>query len=182
MKLRLFLFLFLASTLLAGTAMAQGCSTNPLPFPVPGGNDRLVPSGTCITNAFDEGGDGGRLRWDNNSSHELQLFDADDGGQLLWCANNGGVCALGNILCLQQDGNMVIYVSVPGNPAIDCGNSDGDNGQPTWASNTQGLNDSQEQLTVEENVVWLGKLRTGDRAVIRNGRDGVLWVSTGYDD
>ena len=96
MKLRSFLFaglfLFLASTLLVGNAMAQGCSTTPIAFPAPGGTDRTVASGTCIANvdAGSATGQGGRLRWDNSGNHELQLFDSDDSGQLLWCANSGG--------------------------------------------------------------------------------------------
>ncbi|HEV3037365.1 MAG TPA: hypothetical protein VHA33_06230 [Candidatus Angelobacter sp.] len=178
MKLKL--FLFLASALLAGRAMAQGCSTNPIPFPLPGNADKMVPSGTCIANV-DEGGQGGRLRWDNNGSHILQLFDADDAGQSLWCDNSGSGCIPGSILCLQQDGNMVMYSPSPGQGTIDCGRSDGDGGQAVWASNTQHKNDSHEELAVGEDVLWLGVIRTGDRAVVRNG-SGAQWVSTGFTD
>ncbi len=184
MKLRLFLFLFLACTLVTGSAMAQGCSTSPIAFPAPGGNDKTVASGTCIANV-DAGstGQGGRLRWNDSNNHELVLFDSDDGGGFLWCAGGGGNannCAVGTILCLQQDGNMVMYTPRPGQGTIHCGN-DGDGGLAVWASNTQHDNDGQEELVIEEDVVWMGVLRTGDRAVIRNG-NGIQWASTGYTD
>lgn len=198
MKIRLFLFLFFACTLIAGRAMAQGCSTSPIHFPQPGDPDFQVPSGTCIANS-DEGltGQGGRLRWDNNNSHEFQLFDSDDNGALLWCANsandNGGSSGPsncwnipGSILCLQQDGNMVIYQPQRGGPStIDCGRTDSDGGQVVWASGTLPVigtdNDGHEELVVEEDVVYKGVKRTGDRAVIRNN-SGAQWVSLGYVD
>ena len=179
MKLRL--FLLLASTLLAGSAMAQSCSTLPFTFPLPGAADKPVPSGTCLANV-DAGptGQGGRLRWNNNGSHELQLFDSDDAGQLLWCANNAGVCAVGGILCAQQDGNLVMYSQVQGQPPIACHN-DGNGGAVAWSSGTRGKNDGQEALTVEEDISCGGATRSGDRAVVRNGQ-GVHWCSTGYND
>jgi hypothetical protein len=178
MKLKL--FLFLASALLAGRAMAQ-CSTLPFTFPAPGTADKTVPSGTCLANV-DAGttGQGGRLRWNNNNSHELQLFDADDQGQLLWCANNSGVCATGGILCAQQDGNLVMYSQVQGQPPIAC-HDNGNGGSVSWSSRTQHKNDGQEALTVDEDISCNGATRTGDRAVVRNGQ-GIQWCSTGYTD
>jgi hypothetical protein len=173
MKLRLFLFLFLACSLLAGRAYAQGCSTAPIPFPT--NNNHLVPSGTCIANVDPNSptGQGGRLRWNDNSNHELVLFDSDSGGIFLWCAGGGHdstKCALGHSLCLQADGNMVIYAE-----SSTC------SGTPVWASNTQGQNFANERLVVNKNVVWKSLLRTGDRAVVRND-NGPQWVSTGYTD
>src|SRR5215471_19804189 len=118
MKMRLFLFLFFAGTLLAGRATAQTCFTSPRNFPQPGAADKN-PGPFCMANADSDSpsGQGGRLRWNNNSSHALYLFDTDDDGHLMWCANpdntNGGssgdtsTCFTTNnsILCLQQDGN-----------------------------------------------------------------------------
>lgn len=203
MKMRLFLFLFFACTLLAGRAMAQGCSTSPIHFPQPGDPDYQVPSGTCIANADPDSptGQGGRLRWDNNNSHELQLFDSDDSGQLLWCANstndNGAegsptsnCWAIPNsILCLQQDGNMVIYQPQRGGPTtIDCGRTDNDGGQAVWASGTQHGNDGFEVLHVLEDPFFCHGgvciTRTGDRAVISNDTapGNHIWVSLGYVD
>jgi hypothetical protein len=188
MKLRLFLFLFFAGALLTGRAMAQGCSTNPRPFPLPGAHDIKVNSEVCIANV-DAGttGQGGRLRWDNSGSNRLELFDSDDSGQRLWCANNGGTCAIGKILCLQQDGNMVIYNDAPGNPAVECDRSDTDhdNGTPAWASNTQGDNDDFEELLVAEDVFFCTNVcttRFGDRAIIQSPTHGVVFVSLGYND
>jgi len=180
MKLRLFLFLCLACTLLAGRAMAQGCSTSPLTFPPPSGSDRQVAAGTCIANNDTDGStttQGGRLRWNNNNSHELELFDHDDNGQRLWCdgkSDSSTTCIPGNILCLQADGNMVIYSG----SGISC---TGNQGTPVWASNTVGVNDSQEALRVEEDVSFKGLTRSGDRAVIRNG-NAVHFCSLGYVD
>jgi len=183
MKLRLFLFLCLACTLLAGRAMAQGCSDTPLTFPTFSSHtDRQVASGTCIANDDTDGStstQGGRLRWNNNNSRLLELFDHDDNGQRLWCdgkSNSSTTCIPGNILCLQADGNMVIYTG----SGISC---TGDHGTPVWASNTAhlGFNDSQEALRVEEDVSFKGLTRSGDRAVIRNGT-GVLFCSLGYVD
>jgi hypothetical protein len=170
--------------------MAQGCSTNPKPFPLPGNADIQVGAGTCIANA-DEGptGQGGRLRWDNSNSHKLELFDSDDSGQLLWCAggNPNANCrgGSGDILCLQQDGNMVIYVPQVGGPStIDCGRTDNDGGVAIWASNTQHDNDDFEELLVREDVFFCTSVcttRTGDRAVIQNS-SAVVFVSLGYND
>lgn len=195
----LFLFLFIACTLLAGRAMAQGCTTNPKDFPQPGDADTQVGSNFCIANP-DEGptGQGGRLRWATNGGHALQLFDADDSGELLWCANsgndNGGSSGPtncwdipGSILCLQQDGNMVIYQPQRGGPStIDCGRTDSDGGQAVWASGTENTlfttnNDGHEVLVVQEDVIFNNAQRTGDRAVIHNNSK-ILWVSLGYVD
>src|ERR1041385_8001976 len=158
MKLRLFLFLGLACTLLAGRAMAQGCSDTPLTFPSPSSHtNRQIASGTCIANDDTDGStstQGGRLRWNNNNSRLLELFDHDDNGQRLRCdgkSNSSTTCIPGNILCLQADGNMVIY---SGSGGISC---NGDQGTPVWASNTAvGVNDSQEALRVEEDVSFKG--------------------------
>jgi len=206
MKLRLFLFLLLACTLLAGRAIAQGCSTNPIKFPDPGAADKLVPSGTCIANADGDSptGQGGRLRWDQpivgGSTHGLRLYDSDGGGTLLWCANNadnaGGSSGPsnclnheGSILCLQQDGNMVIYVPAPGGPSvIDCNRRDNDGGQPVWHSATDLNNNVQQQLLVAEEVPFCplsgGACTTlhGDRAALLNCVSGYIWVSAAYND
>src|SRR5215467_10009422 len=101
MKLRLFLFLFFACTLLAEKAMAQGCSTTPIAFPT-GSSDKTLAPGTCIANADSDSptGQGGRLRWDNAGNHELVLFDSEHGGNFLWCAGGGGNsnnCAVGTV-------------------------------------------------------------------------------------
>ena len=197
MKLKLFLFLFFACTLLSARAMAQGCSTIPIPFPLVGTADIKVNSGACVANV-DAGttGQGGRLRWDNNNSHALELFDSDDSGQLLWCAggNPNANCRSGNnaILCLQQDGNMVIYVPQANETtAIVCNRNagDGGGGVAIWASNTQhandGANNGTEQLLVEEDVFFCANnvctTRTGDRAVIQTA-SGLQFVSLGYTD
>jgi hypothetical protein len=179
MKLTLFLFLFLAGSLLAGRAMAQGCSTAPIAFPPPGDADIQVAPGTCIANADRDSptGQGGRLRWDDNGNNELVLFDSEHGGIFLWCdgqSDSSTTCIPGNILCLQADGNMVIY---SGN-GISC---TGNHGKAVWSSKTLGDNDSQERLTVEENVVCGGVQRSGERAVIRNA-SGVQFCSLGYVD
>ena len=181
MKHRLFPFLLLACTLLAGRAMAQGCSTSPIYFPQPGDPDIQVAAGTCIANADPDSptGQGGRLRWDNNNSHELQLFDSEHGGVFLWCdgqSDSSTTCIPGNILCLQQDGNMVIYAG----SGISC---NGNHGTPVWSSKTLGENDGHERLTVEENVKTGSLVRTGERAVILNNTGpNPLFVSLGYVD
>ncbi|HLJ26194.1 MAG TPA: hypothetical protein VKY85_05750 [Candidatus Angelobacter sp.] len=191
MKLRLFLFLFLACTLVTGSAMAQGCSTKPLQFPPSGGNDIGVPSGTCIASLDSAGNQSGRLRWDNGGNGILQLFDTDDGGQSLWCALQAGSCARGRILCLQQDGNAVIYTG------SDCGGvgSDPDVGTALWASNTSGncglfgncTNEDTEELFVQDNLSVNG-VHIGEAAVIYNdthqGSDEgrvLLWHSNSSD-
>lgn len=183
MKLRLLVLLFLAGSLLAGRAMAQGCTVTALTFPTSG--NKQIPQQTCITNNDTDRGtttDGGRLRWDNkdasgNVSHLLELFDHDDSGQRLWCdgqSDQSTTCKPGNILCLQSDGNMVIY------EGTDCNTNQG---TPVFASNTNaaGDNDGQERLEVEENVSFGGSTRSGDRAVIRNGSKA-LFVSLGFVD
>lgn len=188
MKLKLFLFLFIACTLLAGRAMAQGCQTNPKIFPT-GNSDTTLTPGFCIANV-DAGstGQGGRLRWDDSNNQELVLFDSDDTGNFLWCAGgafgsgtgNQSLCRTGTILCLQHDGNMVLYAPNGPNTASVCVH-DGDGGVAVWASNTDGDNDGQEVLEIEEDVVFNGSRRTGDRVVIRNG-SGIKFVSLGYTD
>jgi hypothetical protein len=195
MNLKFKLFLFLACTLIAGTAMAQTCFTSPRNFPQPNTGD-IKESPFCMANADSDSpsGQGGRLRWNNNKSHALQLFDTDDDGRLMWCANpdntNGGSsgdttnCFTTNnsVLCLQQDGNMVIYEPV-GTIIPQCVGS-GNGGKAIWASGTDGNNNTNERLTVEEDVTFQNGLRSGDRAVIRNTpvNTGILWVSLGYSD
>jgi len=191
MKNRLFLFLFFACTLLTGRAMAQGCSTAPLTFPT-GSSDKTVASGTCIANADSDSptGQGGRLRWDDAGNHKLVLFDSEHGGNFLWCAGgafgvgtgNSNDCAggVGNtVLCMQHDGNLVVYIP-NGTTLPHCVNS-GDGGIAVWASNTDGDNDGQEELVIEENVSFGGTTRTGERVVIRN-RSGAQFVGLGYVD
>jgi hypothetical protein len=190
MKMRLFLFLFFAGTLLAGKAVAQ-CTTTPETFPLQNHADKQVASGKCLTNNDTDNGvtqDGGRLRWQGgvNTPGTLQLFDTDDGGQALWCAidSTTAACARAELFCLQQDGNAVLYQGdhssgtphcgdVPNNPTL---------GRALWASNTDGDNDNQEILDVEEKlpngILWNGAFRTGDRAVVRNS-SGPIWVNTG---
>lgn len=188
----LFLFLFIACTLLAGRAMAQGCSTTPLKFPPSGGHDLAVPSGTCVASTDSTGAQTGRLRWDNGGNGILQLFDTDDGGGALWCAEQSGNCAKGTILCRQQDGNLVIYKPKPNQGPIACGN-DGDGGDPVWASNTScGIsfncpNEDTEELFVQDHLSVNG-VNIGEAAVIYNdtapgsdeGRQ-LLWHSNSSD-
>jgi len=170
MKLRLSLFLFLACSLLAGTATAQ-CSTAPRAFPIRQNPDIMLPFGTfCIANAEVGGVQGGRLRWGTGG---LELFDTDDGGKLLWCAGGGRNpnpinCTRGNTLCLQQDGNMVIYANQGTNLAKVCDNGATDHGVAVWASNTQGKNDDHEVLGVLDNS-------TDEHAFIQN-RSGIVWI------
>jgi hypothetical protein len=195
LKMKFKLFLILACTLLAGSAMAQTCFTSPRNFPQQGAADKTATP-FCMANADSDSpsGQGGRLRWNNNSSHALQLFDTDDDGHLMWCANpdntNGGSsgdtsnCFTTNnsILCLQQDGNMVIY-GPSGKIMPQCVGSGG-GGTPLWASGTEGANNNNERLTVEEDVTFQNGLRSGDRAVIRNSpiNTGILWVTLGFSD
>lgn len=191
MKLRLFLFLFVACSVLVGNAMAQGCTVTALAFPVSGGSDRQVTGGTCIANADSDSpnGQGGRLRWEGNDNTpgRLQLFDADDGGQSLWCALDSvtGACALAELFCLQQDGNAVLYQGDHTQGTPHCGQvgSNPTLGRALWSSNTDGDNDNFEKLDVEEQpggILWNGALRTGDHAVVRNSSK-VLWVNTGQN-
>jgi hypothetical protein len=197
MKLRLFLFLFLASTLLAGTAMAQGCTTTPDPFPLQGDPDKEVISGKCLTNNDTDNGvtqQGGRLRWQGsvNTPGTLQLFDADDDGHSLWCAidKSTGVCAQAELFCLQQDGNAVLYQGDHTFGTPHCGDvgSNPTLGRALWASNTQGANDNHEVLDVEEEdplgILWNNTRYKGDRAVVRNqttNNGGVQWLNTGQN-
>ena len=187
----LFLFLFIACTLLAGRAMAQGCTTTPDAFPT-GSSDKPVASGTCLANADADSstGQGGRLRWDDSNNDKLILFDSEHGGGFLWCAGGANGVGTGNqndcaggagssVLCMQHDGNLVLYT--PNGTTLPHCVNDGDGGRAVWASNTDGDNDGQEELVIEENVVFGGVLRTGERVVIRNG-SGVKFVGLGYVD
>jgi hypothetical protein len=144
------LLLFVSMLVGAGSAWAA-CPEGVIPFPAPNsGQDRVLNSGACLSNA----GQAARLRWDNAGSHELQLFDTDDSGQLLWCAHDSsGGCAKGKSACLQADGNMVIY--------------SGDNctGSAQWASNTRGKNIDGEVLAVADSA------SDGEHMVIVNHRN-----------
>lgn len=182
MKLRLSLFLFLACALLVGNAKAQTCSVTAKKFPT------TFNSAFCIASANSSGTQTGRLRWDDNNSHALELFDTDDGGRFLWCAGGGSNqnnCARGNSLCLQSDGNMVIYQDV------DCG------GNALWASNTSGgfecavfgncTNEDGEELFVQDNLIINGG-SFGESAVIYNDTDAgsdtgrqLIWHSASSD-
>jgi hypothetical protein len=171
MKLRIFLLVTAALTVGMNTAHAS-CVDNFVAFPQPhSGKIVIIQSGFCITDP----NSGARLRWDNANSHELQLFDTDGGGNLLWCAHDSsGHCAQGASFCLQQDGNMVIY------DEASC------QGHPLWASNTVGENDDGEGLFVVDTKS--GKTDTGERAAILNdllpGSDTgtkVVWLSNNTD-
>jgi hypothetical protein len=183
MKLRLSLLLFLACTLVAGKAMAQTCTTTPIRFP------RTFNSNMPFCVASEGGGtQTGRLRWNDNNSHALELFDTDDGGRFLWCAGGGSNqnnCTRGNSLCLQSDGNMVIYQDT------NCG------GNALWASNTSGgiecalfnncTNEDGEELFVQDNLVINGG-SFGETAVIYNDTDPgsdtgrqLIWHSASSD-
>jgi outer membrane protein assembly factor BamB len=130
MKLKLFLLFFTGIVLLGiGTANAQ-CPNSILLFPPPTTDGTIVklavPSGTCIAAPNQTA----RLRWNNNNSGLLQLFDTDEGGAQIWCdgINNPGGCQPGGSLCLQSDGNMVVYLGTS------C------NGTAIWSSGTVGGN------------------------------------------
>jgi hypothetical protein len=168
MKLRL--FLLLASALFAGRAMAQSsCTVEALKFPA------VFNSAKCIASGTPGGTQTARLRWDNNDAGELQLFDTDDGGTLLFCASNSSGCVSGGeSLCLQTDGNMVIY------SGTSC------SGQPRWASNTAGTFEDGEELFVAELVV--NGVSRGEAAFIFNdinaGSDTgpqLVWLSNNND-
>ncbi len=179
--MRLRLFLLLASSLLAGIGTAHASCTNmTLFFPPPGNPTLKVISGSCITDP----NSGARLRWDDNNNGELQLFDTDGVGALLWCAHDStGACAKGSSLCLQADGNLVIYAG------SDCRTD------PLWASNTFGIdprthqpfNDDGEILVVGDVSVNGGK--RGERAVILNDQNPgaasdsntIIWLSNNTD-
>ena len=137
------LFLFLATTALLGMGRAHAqCSILAEAFPSPGSSAfaHRIPNGTCITNAAGTA----RLRWDNNSSGLLELFDTDGGGRRFWCdgINDPGGCAAnavpGGSLCLQRDGNMVIRV----------GNTCSTSSPAVWSSGTVGDNICGEELKV----------------------------------
>jgi hypothetical protein len=125
MKLRL--FLFLACTLLVGKATAQtGCTAHPLDFPPEGGKTIIYNTTSfCIASVDSSGIQTARLRWNNNNAGYFQLFDTDDSGALLWCAkDSSNHCAKGSSICLQTDGNLVIY------------DQENCQGSPLWATNT----------------------------------------------
>jgi hypothetical protein len=155
MKLKLFLLFITGIVLLGiGTAQAQ-CPEAILLFPPPTSDGSItkvaVQSGMCISAA----NQAARLRWNNNNSGLLQLFDTDEGGSQIWCdgINDPGGCQPGGSLCLQSDGNMVVYTGTS------C------NGAAVWASGTVGANsanreglrvldenDGQEHIIIEANV------------------------------
>lgn len=173
------LFLLLAATLLvgAGAAHAQSlaCVVGSLGFPAPGTPvvKRAVPPGTCVETP----GATGRLRWDNNGSGELQLFDTDDGGALLWCAHlhdGNTTCAQGGSFCLQSDGNAVIYANA------NC------TGEALWASNTVGDNLGGELMEVGDGDQGFCGIAHGEKAVILNnvttgGSCPPVWTSNSSD-
>jgi hypothetical protein len=162
-------FLLLISILFMGFGAARAsCPEGGLLFPAPGSGVKLaVKSGTCIAAP----GQAARLRWDDSGSGQLQLFDSDDAGTpLIWCAHdNTGACARGSSLCLQDDGNLVIYAG------SDCKTD------PLWASNTtrSGDNEDGEFLTVIDVV------GSGERAAILNDHnkppEQIIWVSNNTD-
>lgn len=193
MNLKMRLFLLLACSLIAGTAMAQGCSVATRAFPPDGGVNLAFNSEFCIASGTPGGTQTGRLRWDSGGDGRLQLFDTDDTGQSLWCAIDSTTsrCAVGSSLCLQGDGNMVIY------EFANCG------GNPLWASNTsnnnpsnpicglflEDCNDDGEVLAVADNPSVFGATRTGERGVIYNdtlaGSDEhrqTIWFTSGFTD
>jgi hypothetical protein len=168
------LFLLLAATLTVGISAAQAqsqpCVVKALGFPAPSRTlvKTPIPSGTCVATP----GQTGRLRWDNNGSRELQLFDTDDGGKLLWCGHlhdGNTACAQGSSFCLQSDGNAVIYAGA------DC------TGEALWASNTVGKNVNGEVMEVGDNFPGF----TGEKAVILNntnsGTANIVWTSNSQD-
>lgn len=120
-----------------GTARAQ-CPETTLLFPANSANSDIakveVPSGACIAGR----NQAARLRWDDGGNGLLELFDTDDGGTLIWCNgfNDPGGCKPGKSLCLQSDGNMVIY------DGASC------TGNAVWASGTVGQNACIEGLGV----------------------------------
>ncbi len=155
------LFLFLAATLLAGVGAAHAqsltCVVASLGFPAPSATvvKRPVASGICVETP----GATGRLRWDDNGSGQLQLFDTDDGGALLWCAHlhdGNTTCAVGQSFCLQSDGNAVIYAGA------NC------TGEALWASNTVGANVGGELMEVGDGDQGFCGIAHGEKAVILN--------------
>lgn len=131
------LFLLLATILFAGMGMAhaQNCPEAVIQFPA----TFNVGDTFCIAAP----NQAARLRWSNVENGvpdgRLQLFDTDDGGASLWCAHlhdGSTTCAQGNSLCLQIDGNAVIY------SGLNC------SGQALWSSKTTGDNVNGEVLGV----------------------------------
>lgn len=142
MKVKLFLFLAAAALFGMGRAQAQ-CSILAEAFPSPTSTTfaHRIPNGTCITN----GTGTARLRWDNNGSGLLELFDTDDVPQSrFWCdgLNDPGGCPAkavpGGSLCLQRDGNMVIRAGTTCSTSI----------RAVWSSGTVGDNICGEVLRV----------------------------------
>lgn len=143
MKYTRLLMLFAGMIILGvGTARAQ-CSEAYLLFPVHFSNSSNtdiakveVPAGACIA-ALNQAA---RLRWDNNGSGLLQLFDTDEAGNQIWCngISDPGGCKPGKSLCLQSDGNMVIYAGAS------C------TGNAVWSSGTVGQNFCAEGLAVAD--------------------------------
>jgi hypothetical protein len=142
MKYTRLLMLFAGVIILGvGTARAQ-CSEAYLLFPIHFSNGTNgdvakveVPSGTCIA-ALNQAA---RLRWNNNNSGLLQLFDTDEAGNQIWCNGiDAGGCKPGKSLCLQSDGNMVIYAGAS------C------TGNAVWSSGTVGQNFCGEGLAVAD--------------------------------
>jgi hypothetical protein len=185
MKLRLYLSLLALTLLFAiGAAHAQSlpCVVAGLDFPSPNqvGMAFSVDSGACLASTSPNDRNGpqtGRLRWDDNKSGKLELFDTDDGGALLWCGHlhdGNGPCAVGKSLCLQWDGNMVIYSGT------------GCSGSPQWASNTNGENEGGEFLFVGDKII--PGFDGGEVAVIVNDHSTnadtlpqIIWESNNSD-
>ena len=113
-----------------GTAHAQ-CAEATLVFPFQNSSNTdiakvEVPSGACIAGVNHVA----RLRWDDNNNGILQLFDTDGTGGQIWCdgiSDPGGICQPGKSLCLQSDGNMVVYAGAS------C------TGNAVWSSGTAGV-------------------------------------------
>lgn len=138
MKYTRVLMLFAGMIILGmGTARAQ-CAETTLLFPLNSLNSDIakveVPSGACIAAP----NQAARLRWNNNGNGLLQLFDTDDGGGQIWCdgINQPGGCQPGKSLCLQSDGNMVVYAGAS------C------TGNAVWSSGTVGQNSCVEGLII----------------------------------
>ena len=158
------LFLLLAGALLAGisSAHAQTCTVEALVFPTSG--NAAVNTPICLA----AGGQAARLRFDNNNSGLLQLFDTDDAGQQIWCATDVlGHCAKGTSLCFQSDGDLVIYDGVQ-----EC------TGNAVWHSGTKGANVGVEVLEVVDSGT------DGEHAVILNHFNTtrvIVWQSNNHD-
>jgi len=179
MKPKLFLFLFFACTLLAGSAMAQGCSTKSLPFPPEGAGHHIIYNTTsfCIASLDSSGTQSARLRWNNSNAGFLQLFDTDDSGSpVLWCArDSSNHCAKGSSICFQTDGNLVIY------DQQNC------QGSALWASNT-GHGGALTNLNCDDVIPFFPFVptcnedgeRLGVREVSRTGEESAF-ISTDTD-